>query len=114
VDELFERWGGLDVLINNAGIGMRTVNPRFLTDPQPFWEVPAGGFRDVIETKVTGVFLLARAVAPRMLAAGGGRIINISMSAQTMTRRGSCRTGRRARASRHFRGSWPPISPGRE
>ncbi len=29
--------GGLDMLVNNAGIGMRTVNPRFLTDPQPFW-----------------------------------------------------------------------------
>ena len=88
VDELYERWGGLDVLVNNAGIGMRTVNPRFLTDPQAFWEVPPGGFRDVIETKITGVFLVARAVAPRMLAAGAGRIINISMSMQTMTRRG--------------------------
>ena len=32
-------WGRLDVLINNAGIGMRTVNPRFLTHPQPFFEV---------------------------------------------------------------------------
>jgi len=88
VDELYARWGGLDVLVNNAGIGMRTVNPRFLTDPQAFWEVPAGGFRDVIETKITGVFLVSRAVAPRMLAAGAGRIINISMSTRTMTRRG--------------------------
>jgi NAD(P)-dependent dehydrogenase (short-subunit alcohol dehydrogenase family) len=35
--------GGLDVLVNNAGIGMRTVNPRFLTDPQPFWEVSPEG-----------------------------------------------------------------------
>lgn len=25
-------WTGIDVLINNAGIGMRTVNPKFLTD----------------------------------------------------------------------------------
>ena len=88
VHELYARWGGLDVLVNNAGIGMRSVNPRFLTDPQAFWEVPPGGFRDVIETKITGVFLVARAVAPRMLAAGGGRIINISMNTQTMTRRG--------------------------
>ncbi len=28
---------GIDVLVNNAGIGMRTVNPRFMTEPQPFW-----------------------------------------------------------------------------
>jgi gluconate 5-dehydrogenase len=88
VDEVCERFGGVDVLVNNAGIGMRTVNPRFLTDPQPFWEVSPGGFRDVMETKVTGVFLVARAIVPRMLAAGAGRIINISMNMQTMTRQG--------------------------
>ena len=80
--------GGLDVLVNNAGIGMLTVNPRFLTDPQPFWEVPPPGFRDVLETKATGTFLVARAVVPRMLSAGGGRMVTISMSEQTMTRRG--------------------------
>ena len=88
VDEVWDRLGGLDVLVNNAGIGMRTVNPRFLTDPRPFWEVGPEAFRDVIDTKVTGVFLVARAVAPRMVAAGSGRIVNISMSTQTMTRRG--------------------------
>ena len=88
IDEVWDRLGGLDVLVNNAGIGMRTVNPRFLTDPRPFWEVGPEAFRDVIDTKVTGVFLVARAVAPRMVAAGSGRIVNISMSTQTMTRRG--------------------------
>ena len=76
------------MLVNNAGIGMRTVNPRFLTEPQPFWDVDPGGFRDVIETKVTGTFLVARSVAPLMVAAGAGRIVTISMSDQTMTRRG--------------------------
>jgi gluconate 5-dehydrogenase len=80
--------GGLDVLVNNAGIGMRTVNPRFMTEPQPFWEVAPAGFRDVLDTKATGTFLVARAVVPRMLSAGGGRVITISMNEQTMTRRG--------------------------
>ena len=88
VDQVWDLLGGLDVLVNNAGIGMRTVNPRFLTDPQPFWDVAPDGFRDVIDTKVTGTFLVARAVAPRMVAAGSGRIVTISMSEQTMTRRG--------------------------
>jgi NAD(P)-dependent dehydrogenase (short-subunit alcohol dehydrogenase family) len=88
VDEAWDRLGGLDVLVNNAGIGMRTVNPRFLTEPQPFWDVTADGFRDVVETKLTGAFLMGRAIAPRMVAAGNGRIVNISMNEQTMTRRG--------------------------
>ncbi len=88
VDSTFRLLDGLDVLVNNAAIGMRTVNPRFMTEPQPFWEVAPAGFRDVLETKVTGAFLLAREVVPRMLSAGGGRVVTISMSEQTMTRRG--------------------------
>jgi NAD(P)-dependent dehydrogenase (short-subunit alcohol dehydrogenase family) len=88
IDATYEMFGGLDVLVNNAGIGMRTVNPQFMTDPQPFWDVTPGGFRDVLETKATGTFLVARVVVPRMLRAGGGRVVTISMSEQTMTRRG--------------------------
>ena len=88
VHETERTLGAIDMLVNNAGIGMRTVNPRFLTEPQPFWEVPPAGFRDVLETKVTGCFLVARAVVPRMLEAGRGLIVNISMNEQTMTRRG--------------------------
>ena len=76
------------MLVNNAGIGMRTVNPRFMSEPQPFWEVTPAGFRDVVETKVVGCFLMAREVVPLMLAQGGGRIVNISMNEQTMVRRG--------------------------
>jgi gluconate 5-dehydrogenase len=76
------------MLVNNAGIGMRTVNPQFMTEPQPFWEVSPAGFRDVLETKATGTFLVARVVVPRMLRAGRGRVVTISMNKQTMTRRG--------------------------
>src|SRR3954452_15505701 len=88
VDSVWARLGGIDLLVNNAGIGMRTVNPRFLDEPQPFWAVAPDGFRDVFETKVTGCFLVASAVVPRMLAAGGGRVVNISMNESTMVRRG--------------------------
>jgi NAD(P)-dependent dehydrogenase (short-subunit alcohol dehydrogenase family) len=73
VDSAYGLLEGLDVLVNNAGIGMRTVNPRFMTEPQPFWEVAPAGFRDVLDTKATGTFLVARAVVPRMLRDGGGR-----------------------------------------
>jgi NAD(P)-dependent dehydrogenase (short-subunit alcohol dehydrogenase family) len=69
VESAYGMLDGLDLLVNNAGIGMRTVNPLFMTEPQPFWEVPPAGFRDVLETKATGTFLVARAVVPRMLSA---------------------------------------------
>lgn len=88
VDSVYGMLGALDALVNNAGIGMRTVNPRFMTELKPFWEVPPAGFRDVLETKVIGSFLVAREVVSRMLSAGGGRVVTISMSEQTMTRRG--------------------------
>jgi gluconate 5-dehydrogenase len=83
-----DAWGGIDMLVNNAGIGMRTVNPRFLSEPQPFWDVTPAGFRDVVDTKVVGCFLMAREVVPLMLDQGSGRIVNISMNEGTMVRRG--------------------------
>ena len=88
VDAVYEAFDGLDVLVNNAGIGMRTVNPRFMTDPQPFWDVPEPGFRDVLTTKAIGTFLVSQAIVPRMLRDGGGQVVTISMSESTMTRRG--------------------------
>ena len=88
VDQAWSRLGGIDMLVNNAGIGMRTVNPRFMSAPQAFWETPVVGFRSVIDTNLTGYFLVAREVAPRMLAAGGGRIVNVSMNHSTMQRAG--------------------------
>ena len=88
VDRACGELGGLDVLVNNAGIGMRAVNPRFITEPQPFWTVPPEGFRDVVATNLSGYFLVARAVVPRMLAAGAGRVVNISMNHATMNREG--------------------------
>jgi len=88
VDRARDVWGGIDLLVNNAGIGMRTVNPHFMSEPQAFWDVDPDGFRDVVDTKVVGCFLMARAVVPQMLRDGGGRVVNISMNEQTMVRRG--------------------------
>ena len=51
VEEAYTQLGVVDVLVNNAGVGMRTVNPRFMTRPQPFWEVSPAGFRDVMEPR---------------------------------------------------------------
>jgi gluconate 5-dehydrogenase len=88
VEQAWSRLGGIDLLVNNAGLGMRSVNPRFMTQPTSFWEVPVDGFRAVVETNLTGYFLVAREVTPRMLAAGAGRIVNVSVGFSTMIRAG--------------------------
>jgi len=88
VDQVWSRLDGIDLLVNNAGLGMITVNPQFMTQPRGFWEVPVDGFRAVLETNLTGYFVMAREITPRMLDAGAGRIVNISMNHSTMNRRG--------------------------
>ena len=88
VDRALTILGGIDVLVNNAGIGMRTVNPHFMTEPIGFWQVSPDGFRDLLTTNVVGYFLVARAVVPHMLDAGHGKIVNISVNETTMRRRG--------------------------
>ncbi|HEX5704996.1 MAG TPA: SDR family oxidoreductase [Pyrinomonadaceae bacterium] len=64
-----EELGGLDILINNAGIG---------TFKTPVEETPPEDFRAVLETNVFGVFYCCREAIPEMKRRGGGYIINIS------------------------------------
>lgn len=64
-----ERFGRIDAVVNNAGIGGPT-DPVVETDPAEFMRVLA--------VNLLGPFLVARAAAPVMIAAGaGGRIVNI-------------------------------------
>ena len=83
-----DRFGRLDMLVNNAGRGMKYVSDRFLTEPTRFWETDPDVWRMVIDTNVNGPFLMARAAAQLMIAAGRGRIVNITMNHATMRRRG--------------------------
>jgi 3-oxoacyl-[acyl-carrier protein] reductase len=88
VDQTLKRFGKLDVLINNAGRGMKYVSESFLTEPTRFWETEPEAWRMVIDANVNGPYLMARAAAPAMLKAGWGRIVNVSMSYATMRRKG--------------------------
>jgi NAD(P)-dependent dehydrogenase (short-subunit alcohol dehydrogenase family) len=68
VDETVRRFGGVDVLVNNAGIG-RFANVA---------DMSVDAWRDVIDTNLSGVFYLTRAALPVMRHGGGGFIVNIS------------------------------------
>ena len=68
-----KEWGGLDFLVNNAGIGLfKKVEELSLEE-----------WNSVLETNLTGVFLCTRAAIPAMRKRGGGYIVNISSLAGT-------------------------------
>jgi NAD(P)-dependent dehydrogenase (short-subunit alcohol dehydrogenase family) len=68
VNEAVRAFGGLDILINNAGIGV-FANVADMTVEQ--WQ-------QVIDTNLSGVFYFCRAAIPELRKRGGGWIINIS------------------------------------
>jgi NAD(P)-dependent dehydrogenase (short-subunit alcohol dehydrogenase family) len=86
--EVEDRLGPIEVLVNNAGRGMRYISERFLSEPSRFWEADPEVWRMVIHTNVNGPFFMSRAVVPGMISRGWGRIINISVNYDTMRRRG--------------------------
>lgn len=88
VDAAWQALGSVQSFVNNAGVGMVTINRSFLVEPPRFWQVSLAGFREVIETNLTGYSIAACAITPRMLAAGSGRIVNISINHATMRRAG--------------------------
>jgi 3-oxoacyl-[acyl-carrier protein] reductase len=82
VDKAFariaEHFGGLDVLVNNAGITRDALTLKF-RDVELVSRMSLADWQAVIDVNLTGVFLCGRAAAEQMIRAGsGGLIINIS------------------------------------
>ncbi|HEY2218895.1 MAG TPA: SDR family oxidoreductase [Gaiellaceae bacterium] len=70
-DEVVARHGGLDILINNAGLYASLAM-------RPFTEIPLEEWRRVMDVNVASMFLASRAAVPLMRERGGGKIVNIS------------------------------------
>jgi NAD(P)-dependent dehydrogenase (short-subunit alcohol dehydrogenase family) len=87
-NETVFRFGRIDVLVNNAGRGMKYVSPSFMSEPTRFWETDPETWKMVIDTNVNGPFFMARAAIPHLLRQKSGAIINVTMSYETMKRRG--------------------------
>ena len=68
IEAAAQHFGGIDVLVNNAGVGVF----------RPVAEMSIDDWHRMIETNLTGVFYSCRAVLPHLRARGGGWIINIS------------------------------------
>jgi NAD(P)-dependent dehydrogenase (short-subunit alcohol dehydrogenase family) len=88
VGESLSKFGRLDGLVNNAGIGQATIRKDYYVNAIKFWEVPEDKWRAILDTNVTAGFLLARSAVPHMLKAGRGRIVNVTTSMDTMIRKG--------------------------
>ena len=71
VDEVGAHFGGLQILVNNAGInsgGERVPIDRF----------PLEDWQRILQVDLSGVFVVSRAAVPLLEAGGGGRVVNIS------------------------------------
>lgn len=79
VATVLDRWGRLDVLINNAGIARDGVLPRLTVAD---WE-------SVLEVHLKGAFLCSRAVLPAMIRQGGGHLINLASFSGRVGRSGA-------------------------
>jgi NAD(P)-dependent dehydrogenase (short-subunit alcohol dehydrogenase family) len=80
-----ERFGRLDILINNAGISTGLLRGEDQLVGKS-WETTPEEFRQVIDVNVVAAFLMTRAVLPTLLAQSWGRIINVTTSLDTMWR----------------------------
>lgn len=62
------RFGGVDILVSNAGLRRQT----------PFLKMELAEWREILSVALDGAFILARAAAPSMVARGGGAIVGLS------------------------------------
>jgi gluconate 5-dehydrogenase len=76
--DLLEQHGRIDILVNNAGGNIR----------KGLLEASSADWREVLEMDLTACFALAQELAPKMIEAGWGRIINIGSVMSVLSRAG--------------------------
>lgn len=79
VEKVVENYGGVDILINNAGLNIDV----------PFLELSEDDWDQVMNVNLKGPFLVSQAAGRHMVAAGKGRIINISATTAIQPRIGN-------------------------
>jgi NAD(P)-dependent dehydrogenase (short-subunit alcohol dehydrogenase family) len=82
------RFGRIDILINNAGIGPGAIRADSWERPLKFWEVTPDQWRRFVAVHTTAPLALTNAVVPEMMRQGWGRIVNVTTSLGTMLHAG--------------------------
>jgi 3-oxoacyl-[acyl-carrier protein] reductase len=85
VAETIENFGGLHILVNNAGISPAFTDIRARRNLN-FWEIAPALWERMIAVNLGGVFLMSRAAVPHLLKQKWGRIISVTTSLDTMIR----------------------------
>jgi 3-oxoacyl-[acyl-carrier protein] reductase len=91
--ETIKAFGTVHMLFNNAGLGLQVIADYSGKERTMFWETDVEAWNALVDTNVHGVFLMARAVAPTMIAQKFGKIINVSTNRHTMLRLGGSSYG---------------------
>ncbi|OWT61732.1 SDR family NAD(P)-dependent oxidoreductase [Candidimonas nitroreducens] len=86
VDRAIAHFGAVHGVVNNAGRGMTAIRADYLDRPVPFWEVDPALWQSLMDLNTKAPFLMARAVAPHLVAQKWGRIVNVTTSLDTMYR----------------------------
>jgi len=79
-----DRFGRIDILVNNARIGPGAIRPDSWERPLKFWEITPDQWRLFVAVHTTAPLALTNAVVPEMMRQGWGRIVNVTTSLGTM------------------------------
>lgn len=85
VEETMTAFGGLHILVNNAGLGPERFRDTDRSNAKMIWEIDLADWRLYLDVNTTGHFVMTQAVMPHLLAQDWGRIVNVTTSLDTMT-----------------------------
>ena len=99
-------FGNVNVLVNNAGIGLQTISETYMNEPVRFWETEPERWQAMMDVNFKAPYLLAREAVPGMIKSGWGRIVNVTTSLDTMIRQNYTPYGQSKAALEAATSSW--------
>ena len=85
VEDTIAAFGGVHILVNNAGLGPERFRDTDRSNAKMIWEIDLADWRLYLDVNTTGHFVMTQAVMPHLLAQDWGRIVNVTTSLDTMT-----------------------------